>query len=234
MHVSVVRSSRSQGVGAALALALLAACSASSPEPSSARSPGAADASTQPDACDAAAGSGPVCDAARAGLKRFLHAIPADRLEGYGFADRAELDRARLAAPYRVWTADAGGNALAATGEWRVPVTVDGSYRALLTVSQAGGEYRAVDFGAAGLARELAGLERSRGVGADAQRVLLRLYAVGADLTAFPAAGARVEDSKFEPLASARVQPGAPRSAVDAKSLLPWVRERLKATSNIR
>lgn len=222
-----------QGAGAALALALLAACNASSPEPSPARPPVGADAS-QPDACDAGAGSVPVCAAARAGLKRFLDAIPADRLEGYGFADRAELDRARLATPYRVWTADAGGNALAATGEWRVPVTVDGSYRALLTVSQASGEYRAVDFGAAALARELAGVERSRGVGADAQRVLLRLYALGADLTAFPAAGARVEDSRFEPLASARVQPGAPRSAVDAKGLLPWVRERLEATSHIR
>lgn len=172
--------------------------------------------------------------AARAGLKRFLDAVPTDKAESFGFADRAEMDRARLAAPYRVWTSDGPASDIAATGEWRFPVTVDGTYRSLLTVSRVQGEYRAVDFGAALLARELGALERDRSVAAEAGRVLLRLHSVRADLAAFPAAGARVEDSRFEPLASARALGGGLESAVELKSLLPWVRERLEAIPSTR
>jgi len=166
--------------------------------------------------------------AARSGLKRFLDAIPKDNTAGYGFADRSQLDRATLAAPYRLWTMDAQGEAILATGEWRFPVTVDGSFHALLTVARVEGQYKAVDFGAASLATELGQLEKARSVSAGARRILLRLHALHADLVAFPAANARVEDSPFEPLASARALEGAPKSAVEPKRLLPWARERLK------
>ena len=170
--------------------------------------------------------------AARAGLQRFLGAI-ADTPESFGFADRAEMGRARLAAPYRIWTSDGQASAIAATSEWRFPVTVDGTSRALLTVSTVKGEYRAVDFGAAVLARELDRLERDRLVAATTRRVLLRLSAFRADLVAFPTAGARVEESAFEPLTSARAVRGGPRSAVEPKDLLPWMRERLKAAPSL-
>lgn len=168
--------------------------------------------------------------AARAGLPRFLAALPADGLPGYGFAGPAELQRAALGAPYRVWTNDAAGSALAATSEWRFPVIVDGVFRALLTVAKVDGAYLAVDFGAAQLSRELGGVERDRAVAPGARRVLLRLPAVQSDLVAFPPAGATVEDARFEPLASARAARGGPRAAVDARTVLPWVRERLGAT----
>ena len=167
--------------------------------------------------------------AARAGLQRFLGVIPVDNPESFGFADRAEVERAHLAAPYRVWTSDAHASGIVATSEWRFPVTVDGTSRALLTVSQIDGEYRAVDFGAAVLARELGRLERDRSVAAGTRRVLLRLSALRADLASFPAASARVEEARFEPLASARAVHGGPRAAVEPKNLLPLVRERLKA-----
>jgi hypothetical protein len=165
--------------------------------------------------------------AARAGLQRFLEAIPAESPESFGFADREEIDRARLGTPYRIWTSDAPASAIAATGEWRFPVTVDGTSRALLTVSQVDGHSRAVDFGAASLARELGTLERRRSVVASTRRVLLRLTSLRADLAAFPTAGARVEDSEFEPLASARAVTGGPQTAVGPKNLLSLVREHL-------
>lgn len=181
----------------------------------------------EPDARDAAL-------AARAGLRRFLDAIPADQAQGFGFDDHAELQRAELAAPYRVWTSDDGASGVVATGEWRFPVIVDGAPRALLTVSQVDGAHRAVDLGAATLSRELGALERARGVAPGARRVLLRLPALRADLAAFPAAGARVDESLFEPLASTRAVAGGPRAAVAAAKLLPWVRERLDAKPSTR
>lgn len=168
--------------------------------------------------------------AARAGLRKLLDAIPADRAGSYGFAGRAELERAALGAPYQVWTSDADEGAVTATDEWRFPVIVDGSPRALLTVARVDGEYRAVDLGATALSRELGGLERDRGVAAGARRVLLRLPAARADLAAFPAASARVEDSSFEPLASARAAEAGPTSAARAGDLLPWARQRREAS----
>lgn len=172
--------------------------------------------------------------AARAGLKRFLDAIPADRAESLGFADRNEMDRATLGVPYRVWASDAQASGIAATSEWRFPVIVDGTYRALLTVALIEGEYRAVDFGAAVLSRELGALERDRAVVPGARRVLLRVHALRADLAAFPTGPVRIEEARFEPLASARAIDGAPRSAVEARDLLPWVRERLRSLPSTR
>lgn len=167
--------------------------------------------------------------AARAGLQRFLDAIPPEKLASFGFADRAELARATLAAPYEMWTNDAQASGIATMGEWRFPVTVDGAYRALLTVSQVDGKYRAVNLGGAALAQELGGVERDRAVAPGARRVLLRLPALRSDLAGFPAAGARIEDSPFQPLASASAAYGGLQAAVTPRDLMPRVRERLEA-----
>jgi hypothetical protein len=172
--------------------------------------------------------------AARSGLRKLLDALPAHTLDRYGFADRGEVERAALAPPYRVWTTDAQASAVAAAGEWRFPVTVDGGYRALLTVARVDGEWRAVDLGAAALSRELAALERDRGVAPGTRRVLLRLPALRADLAAFPGADARVEEAPFEPLASARALESGPRSAIAPKDLLPWARQRVEAARSRR
>lgn len=216
-----------RALGTTMLLALLTSCAEpagkGAPEMTQAGSPAAAVQSLEslagPEAKEAVA-------AARAGLLRFLAAIPEGEAASFGFADRAERDRATLGVPYRVWTSDAQANGIAATDEWRFPVIVDGTHRALLTVAQLQGAHRAVDLGAAVLSRELGALESARGVAAGSRRVLLRLHAVQADLAAFPGAGARVEESPFEPLASARAASGGPRSAVEPMNLMPWVRER--------
>lgn len=172
--------------------------------------------------------------AAEAGLARFLGAIPEVSLGGFGFGDRHEVDRAVLGAPYRVWLSEAQAREVGATDEWRFPVMVDGAFRALLTVSRVDGAYLAVDFGAAGLARELGGLERARTLPADGRRVLLRLPALRADLAAFPATGARVEEAAFEPLASARAADHRLKTTIGPRGLLPWMRARLEAVPTTR
>ncbi|HEY3447017.1 MAG TPA: hypothetical protein VGK67_11665 [Myxococcales bacterium] len=205
-----------------------AGCSGPAAAPSEPRSAGASLASDE--AADAVA-------AANSGLRLFLDRIPEGQRAGYGFASREEIDRAQLGAPYRVWTADparvesgAQGESLRATREWRFPVTVDGQYRALLTVGSIhGGALQAVDLGAAGLAQELGQHEKERRIPAQAERVLLRLYQLRADLVAFPAPASKLEDAAFEALASARALPKAPQGAVGLPHLLPWLRERFAA-----
>lgn len=220
-------------LGALVLLALLTSCAergdgASAPEGAGTAvgSPVLA-AGVEPEAAPASA-------AAEAGLRRLLDAIPPGQEPAHGFSDRAELTRARLAPPYRVWMDDASATGVEATGEWRFPVVVDGTFRALLTVARLDGELRAVDLGAAALSRELGGLERERAVAPDARRVLLRLPAIRADLAAFPRPGVSVEDAPFEPLASARAANGGPRAAVAAQDLLPWARRRLPLLRSIR
>jgi len=174
--------------------------------------------------------------AARAGLRRFLDLVPERGRAEYGFSSQDELSRAQLAEPYRVWTADssqleagAGAEALGATREWRFPVTVDGEPRALLTVAAMDGRLQAVDLGAAHLARELGQLERARAVAPRSRRILLRIHRIRADLVAFPEADAKIESTRFEPLASAQALPQAPRGPVEVPRLLPWLRDRVLA-----
>ena len=167
--------------------------------------------------------------AARAGLARFLRLVPAAQTASYGFANRAEIDRARLAAPYRVVTADEKGESLVATEEWRFPIAVDGRYRALLTVAMMDGQLKAVNLGATGLATELAQLEKDRAVAPAARRLLLRLFSLRADFVSFPASTQSLDQAPFTPLASARAQPGSAPDGQSAAKLLPWVHERRRA-----
>ncbi|MGC4118360.1 MAG: hypothetical protein QM765_28160 [Myxococcales bacterium] len=225
------------GFGCLLAI-LLAGCSGPTAAPFDPRSdttPTSSTTSASLSADDAAE----ALVAAQNGLRSFLLRIPETQRAAYGFASREEIDRATLGAPYRVWTADAvrveqdaaaEGDRVQATREWRFPVTVDGEYRALLTVGAVGaGPLKAVDFGAAGLAKELGRREKDRTVSPKARRVLLRLYELRADFVAFPSAAARVEEFDFEALASARGLPQAPAGAVRLRHLLPWLKERFGA-----
>ena len=59
---------------------------------------------------------------------------------------------------------------------WRVPLIVDGAPRALLTVTRHNSKLRAVDFGAAGLARSLGVLENDLELPGGTERAVLRLF----------------------------------------------------------
>ncbi len=143
--------------------------------------------------------------AARAQAADWLGRIPAGRERDFGFADRAELERAEPGAPWRLVTYDAAALRATAPGElpaprllglWRVPLEVDGRARVLLTLERRQGALRAVAIGAAGLAADLDALER-RHAGPLAGRILLRIFPLRADF-------AMVGDGLAYPLASAR------------------------------
>ncbi len=94
---------------------------------------------------------------AKSELPRILEHIPMDREERYGFNNRDEFKRAGLGIPYQEFSLEDERP----TGDWRVPVTVDGENRALLRLKEVNGQWTFSGFGAARLARELGFFENN-------------------------------------------------------------------------
>lgn len=107
-----------------------------------------------------------VTAAAENGLHPFLQRIPPAELGHYGFTRDDALDRAYAGIPFKVYTitpsalshykaGDTVSSLLSPTGMWYFPIMVNGDMRAVLTVDQLHGAWRAVAIGKASLAREL-------------------------------------------------------------------------------
>lgn len=133
-------------------------------------------------------GSTPGAEAARAATKALpsvLAGIPPGQEANFGFHDRGEFAGATVGDPYQVITFTLGPGRvlnLVRQRDWRVPVRVHGQARALLTVVEGESGWEAVDFGAAGLARELQHQEEAlTGKPTFRHRFILRLYQHWAD-----------------------------------------------------
>lgn len=154
-----------------------------------------------------------VRNVAGASLHRFVSAIPVGEEGSYGFEGRDELDGVTLGVPVRVYgtsasmgdslleTRDSTWNRPRALDVWRVPVQVRGRVRALLTVERIGGRLRAVDLGAASLARELGRFDSTHARG---RRALLRVESRRCDVLMLDRTGKGFDDAEFHPLRSAR------------------------------
>ena len=157
--------------------------------------------------------------AAERGLRTFLRSIPEGQEPAFGFAGRAEFDRARPGLPYRVCTilprqlaardAPAEGT-ITPLGQFRFPVLCDGKMRALLTVALVNGQWEAVEIGAAGLAAALERVENNVLLPEERpQKILLRLYQLQIDFAGYYPQGKNPEDGLFVPLPSALMAIGA-------------------------
>ncbi len=151
--------------------------------------------------------------AADARVQFFLNAIPVGQEYSYGFQNRLEFGSVRLGDPYEVYTLDLqhiSKNASAdkvhilPTNEWRVPLKVREASRALLTVSKVDGNWRAVDFGAMTLARELAQYESTTKPEPAKSFAVLRLYELDIDLLLIRSTASGEDATVLIPLKSAR------------------------------
>jgi hypothetical protein len=133
-----------------------------------------------------------VWDAANEGLGPFLQAIPADNSEVYGFPASGNLEQATLAQPYRVMTilpealfgltaTDDIRSAVTATDMWLFPIVQGNQPRAILTVDNMNGEWRAVSIGSAAIARELNQIGQSWPDGRF-ERSLIRVFQATSDV----------------------------------------------------
>jgi hypothetical protein len=174
-----------------------------------------------------------VLEAARARLAFLLDRIPVGFEKHYGFRNRVEFGRASAGAPFRVVTLADGDIRLGTyrplpVGVWRVPVVVDDEHRALVTVARMQGSWRAVEIGAAVLAKDL---EHTLGQvgGAPAQRTILRVYPLRSDFLILAHRDARPEEGSIHPLESARRFLGFEvGSSLDADRLVDLLRAYLE------
>jgi len=142
--------------------------------------------------------------AAQAALPAVLARIPSGQEIAFGFHGRDEFTRASAGDPYRVMTftlGHDGGLNLVLQRDWRVPVYVNGQACALLTMVQGERGWEAVDFGAAGLARELQHREEAlSGDFPSRNRFLLRLYQHWADFLVLSDLALPADDDPAVPL----------------------------------
>ncbi len=86
-------------------------------------------------------------------LQSVLEKIPSDDEISFGFNSRDEFQQAKLGEPLEfIWYSETNDNS---NTVWRVPIVVNGEYRALLNVQNLGTEYKIADFGASVLAKDI-------------------------------------------------------------------------------
>jgi len=86
-------------------------------------------------------------------LQSVLEKIPTNDEISFGFNSREEFKLAEIGNPLEfIWYSEAKDNS---NKTWRVPIIVNGEYRALLNVQSNGNEYKIADFGASVLAEDI-------------------------------------------------------------------------------
>lgn len=111
----------------------------------------------------------------------------------FGFKSQAEIDNAKLGEAFQIFTVDSAQltqdvssqdfHSLAAPRDtWQFLILVDGEAKALLTVAFFNGDWRAVEFGASLLAKELIGLLATWPKSSGHQHRLIKVFAAGADI----------------------------------------------------
>ena len=108
-------------------------------------------------------------------MNLFLDSIPDRSLINYGINDRKEINRITIGKPIGVY--NILNDNLYFSNTWRVPITINGEYRALFTViANSTGEYKIVDFGATLLAKEFFNKRKNFDI-----KGLLRVYELRKD-----------------------------------------------------
>lgn len=115
-----------------------------------------------------------VKEAALANASAFLQLIPEGQEKEYGFENRSDFSKVKVEVPFETYYMQYKENKLGfvSGNEWRVPLSVDGKYVALLTVVFNQGKAEVVDFGASVLAQKLQESEQKAITGSE--RVLIR------------------------------------------------------------
>lgn len=131
-----------------------------------------------------------ILDAAQQGYAAYLAQVPEDMISNYGFSSTAEFSKVTLGKPVRMnmlspqlaqdKNIQTAGHYLVTTNEWRVPLLVNGQYRAFISVAGNDATHLScVDFGAAGLASEIGALLKAQPL---SNYGILRVHALTCDM----------------------------------------------------
>ncbi|HEY5122756.1 MAG TPA: hypothetical protein VIK14_03390 [Ignavibacteria bacterium] len=92
----------------------------------------------------------------------FLNLIPEGKEKDYGFNSRSDFSKIKIEEPYQTYYVSDKNNKLTfiSGNEWRVPLSIDGQYVALLSVQINQGKAEAVDFGGNILSQKIQEFEK--------------------------------------------------------------------------
>ncbi len=151
-----------------------------------------------------------VMQAAESQLPVYIAKIQPGHETDFGFTDKDDFENCSVAKPYRIMTFTTDFydheltddvNYVDIKNQWRVPVTLNGEHRVLLTVDGNPGNFTVSGMGGAELAKELE--YKSAGMSDSDQYYLLRVFPLSADFFVSEHNHSFVE-AEFIPLASAR------------------------------
>ena len=151
-----------------------------------------------------------VMKAAQQEMPSWLAKIPVGQESYFGFTSREEFNSCSVAEPYHTITfstdfysddqLDHSKNYIVILNEWRVPVTVSGENRVLLTVNEKDSAYTVNDIGGSGLARELQ--EKTTG-NSEGHNYILRIYPMTMDILVHTSPGQSIAEGTYIPMNSA-------------------------------
>jgi hypothetical protein len=144
-----------------------------------------------------------IYESVRKELSSFLEVIPVSLEKEHGFNDRSEFEKALPGSIYRIVGVDAEGKTFE-TNLYNVMVTVNGEYRAVLTVSHTDDHYEIEAIGATLLAKELQLIEKENPITANQERIVLNVYKKSAGFVTYQQINSPIENADLIPLVSAK------------------------------
>ena len=175
-----------------------------------------------------------VMKAAEGQLDAYLGKIQPGHYVEFGFKPSDDLDNCGIAKPYRLMTftndfyahdLEDNKNYTDIKNEWRVPVTVKGEHRVLLTVNGSSGNYKISGMGDAELAKELE--IKSAAYNENDAYYLLRVPPLSADFFVSEHENS-FSDAEFIPLESAKTAIPSLRLASKASYTLEEIQAMVK------
>lgn len=138
-------------------------------------------------------------------LVTFLNYIPKTLLKQHGFNSSAEFAKAKIGTQYQIMALEADGS-LKPTGFYNVVVTIDGDYKALLTVgkNEDDGKLGIQGVGSALMAREIKPIESKQRLTANTTPLLVNDYVNKASYLSYKNANKKATAATLIPLQSAK------------------------------
>jgi len=148
-----------------------------------------------------------ISDAVKQQLSSFLQAIPSGMEKDHGFNDRSEFATAVPASIYRIIGVDQSGNVFE-TGLYNVVVSVNGEYRAVLSVSFTDGKYEIESVGGAELSKQIKSVEEANTANLTKEKVIVNVYSKTSGFISYKEFNSSVENATLIPLGSAKLAMG--------------------------
>ena len=152
-------------------------------------------------------------DAVKQQLSSFLNLIPEGMEKDHGFNSRAEFTKAQPASIYKIVGVGQDGKTFD-TGLYNVVVSVNGEYRAVLSVSSLNGQYEIQSVGGALLSQQIKEVEAANASDINKEKVIVNIYSKTSGFISYKEFNSTIENATLIPLESAKLAIGGENNRV--------------------